>query len=162
MDINSILQIIGDFTGHKWLPLAMLLISYATAALGDTSKLPISIPDRWKPVLIVGLGQVYAILQAETDGVAWQKAIWNGIVASFGAMGLFAIAFKAIFQGSVPKWLQWIAFIDPTLVQAKNTTGLDTKLFAVSRPSVPPPAPLPTIEEKKITTINPPPPTSAA
>ena len=73
MDINSILQIIGDFTGHKWLPLAMLLISYATAALGDTSKLPISIPDRWKPVLIVGLGQVYAILQAETDGVLGKK-----------------------------------------------------------------------------------------
>jgi hypothetical protein len=141
VDINTILQIVGDFTGHKWLPLAMLVISYLTATLGDTSKLPISIPDRWKPVLIVGLGQVYAVLQAETDGIPWQKAIWNGIVASFGAMGLFAIAFKAIYQGNVPKWLQWLAFIDPTLVKAKDTVGLTTKLFSVSRPSVPP-APL--------------------
>jgi hypothetical protein len=132
---------IQDFTGHKWLPLAMLLISYMTAAMGDTSKLPISIPDRWKPVLIVGLGQVYAVLQAETDGVPWQKAVWNGIVASFGAMGLFAIAFKAIFQGKVPNWLSWIAFIDPSLVTAKETVGLDTKLFGRSHPSKPPPPP---------------------
>jgi len=135
---------IQDFTGHKWLPLAMLVISYLTATMGDTSKLPISIPDRWKPVLIIGLGQVYAVLQAETDGVPPAKAVWNGIVASFGAMGLFAIAFKAIFQGKVPNWLSWIAFIDPTLVTAKATVGLDTKVFGFSHPSkYPPPSKTP-------------------
>jgi len=138
--MNPILQMFQDFTGHKWLPLAMLLISYMTAAMGDTSKLPISIPDRWKPVLIVGLGQAYAILQSTTDGVPWQKAVWNGIVASFGAMGLFALAFKAAFPDKVPSWLSWIAFIDPQLVNAKATVGLDTKLFGFSHPSKFPPA----------------------
>jgi hypothetical protein len=136
------LQIIQDFTGQKWLPLAMILISYATAAMGDTSKLPISIPDRWKPVLILGLGQVYSVLQAEEGGVPWQKAVWNGVVASFGAMGLFAVAFKAIFPSGAPSWLSWLAFIDPTLVNAKATVGLDTKLFGFSHPSKFPPPPL--------------------
>jgi hypothetical protein len=133
------LQIIQDFTGQKWLPLAMILISYATAAMGDTSKLPISIPDRWKPVLILGLGQVYSVLQAEEGGVPWQKAVWNGVVASFGAMGLFAVAFKAIFPAGAPNWLSWLAFIDPQLVSAKATVGLDTKLFGFSHPSKFPP-----------------------
>jgi hypothetical protein len=136
------LQIIQDFTGQKWLPLAMILISYATAAMGDTSKLPISIPDRWKPVLILGLGQVYSVLQAEEGGVPWQKAVWNGVVASFGAMGLFAVAFKAIFPKGAPSWLSWLAFIDPQLVSAKATVGLDTKLFGFSHPSKFPPPPL--------------------
>ena len=140
--MNPFLQIVQDFTGQKWLPLAMVLISYATAAMSDTSKLPISIPDRWKPVLILGLGQVYSVLQAETDGVPWQKAVWNGVVASFGAMGLFAVAFKAIYPNGAPSWLSWIAFIDPELVNAKATIGLDTKLFGHSHPSKPPP-PLP-------------------
>jgi hypothetical protein len=120
----------------------MVVISYLTAATSDTSKLPISIPDRWKPVLIVGLGQVYAVLAAETDGVPWQKAVWDGIVASFGAMGLFAVAFKAIFPVGAPSWLSWLAFIDPQLVSAKATVGLDTKLFGFSHPSKFPPPPL--------------------
>jgi len=139
--MNPFLQMIQDFTGHKWLPLAMVVISYLTAATSDTSKLPISIPDRWKPVLIVGLGQIYAVLAAETDGVPWQKAVWDGIVASFGAMGLFAIVFKAVFQGKVPSWLSFIAFIDPSLVAAKATVGLDTKVFGHSHPSSRPPPP---------------------
>lgn len=142
MDMDTILQIIGDFTGHKWLPLAIVVISYVTAALGDTSKLPINIPDRWKPVLVLGLGQVYAVLQGVSGGVTWQKAVWNGIVASFGAMGLFALLFKAIFPTTVPKWLNWIAFIDPALVSAKNTVGLTHPLFGFSRPKLPPPAPM--------------------
>jgi hypothetical protein len=134
----------ADFTDQKWLPLAMLLISYMTAAMGDTSKLPISIPDRWKPVLVLALGQVYTVLQAEQGGIPWQKAVWNGIVASFGAMGLFAVAFKSIFPAGAPSWLSWLAFIDPQLVSAKATVGLDTKLFGFSRPSkFPPPPPLP-------------------
>jgi hypothetical protein len=129
MDINTILQAIADVTGQKWLPLAVLIVGWLTTMLGDTSKFPINIPDRWKPVIVIVLGQVYAVLQAVTGGASAGKAIWNGLLTSFVTMGMFDVVIKAIFQGNLPKWLAWLALIDPNLAAAKSLGTLKAPLF---------------------------------
>lgn len=120
MDLTTILAFVADFQGHKWLPLAVLLIGYLTTLMSDTSKFPINIPDRWKPVLVVGLGQVYAVLTAASGGDTWSHAVWSGAVAAFGTMGLFDLLVRAIFNGNLPKWLAWLAVIDSNLASAKK------------------------------------------
>lgn len=141
MDLTTILAFFQDVTGHKWLPLAILVVAWLVAACSDTSKLPISIPDRYKPVAVIVLGQVYAVLQAITGGVPWKRAVWNGLVTAFGAMALFDVIVKTIWQGHPPAWLAKFTFIDPKLVEAKKSVGLTTKFFGGSKPSMRPPPP---------------------
>jgi hypothetical protein len=138
MDLTTIMQLVDDFTGHKWLPAAVVLIGWLTTLLSDTSKFPITIPDRWKPMAVLILGQVYATVQAVAGGVTWPHAVWGGLVAAFGTMGLFDVVVKAIFQGQLPKWLQWLAAIDPNLVAAKRSVGLTSQFFGRAKPSIPP------------------------
>lgn len=145
MDMQTVLVMIQDFTGHKWLPLSIVVVGYLTMLLGDTSKLPISIPDRWKPVLVIGLGQVYAILDKVQGGDSWKHAVWVGVMTAFGAMGLFDLLIKAAFDGKVPKWLQWLALIDPKLVEAKQTVGIVAPVLGRAHPSTAPPPPPPCV-----------------
>lgn len=96
---------------HKWLVVAMAAISWATALLGKDSRFPITIPisDRWKPVLVLALGQVYAVLQAVLGGKPAPEAVLEGVEASFGALGLFAVFVKTLGNGDVPPALKWLA-----------------------------------------------------
>lgn len=141
MDLATILQFFEDVTGRKWLPLAILVVGYLVAIASDTSKLPISIPDRYKPLAAIVLGQVYAVLQAITGGVSWKRAVWNGLVTAFGAMALFDVLVKTIWQGNPPAWIAKFTFADPKLVEAKKSVGLTVKFFGGSKPSLRPPPP---------------------
>lgn len=144
MDISIVLQFFQDVTGHKWLPLAILVVGYLTTIVSDTSKIPISIPDRFKPLLVIVLGQAYAVLQVISTGTPWLHAVWVGLMTSFGSMGLFDIVFKLIFPNGPPKWIAWISLIDPTLVQAKKDGVLEAPVLGAARRSIPPPSKVPT------------------
>lgn len=124
MDPNSIMQALTLAMGHQWMPLAVLVVGWLVMACSDTSKLPISIPDRFKPLLVLVLGQVYAVLEAVQGGSAWQAAVWHGLVVAFTTMGLFDVLVKAIFNGNLPTWLQWVTLIDPSLAALKRVGPL--------------------------------------
>lgn len=126
--LTLVLQAFQDITGHQWMPLAILVIGFLTTTLSDTSKLPVSIPDRWKPVLVVVLGETYAVLIDHQGGTAWLPSIWHGVVTAFSAMGLFDLVVNSLFNGNLPKWLAWLALIDPKLVAAKNIGALKAPL----------------------------------
>lgn len=120
VDPGFILQLFQDVTGHKWMPLAILVIGYVSTLVSDTSRMPFNIPDRWKPVFVVVLGQAYGALQAIGSGAQVWPTVYHGLVTAFVTMGLFDFVVKAVFNGDLPKWLAWLALIDPNLAQAKK------------------------------------------
>jgi hypothetical protein len=129
MSLDTIMQIFKLATGHQWLPLAILVVGYLVTAMGDTTKLPINIPDRFKPLLALLLGQLYAVLEAVYGGSPWGTAISHGILVALSSVGFLHLLVNAIFNGTLPKWLAWLAFIDPTLTQAKKASTLVAPVF---------------------------------
>jgi hypothetical protein len=140
MDIATIMQAIKDITGHQWMPLAILIIGYLVTLTSDVSKFPVTVPARWKPVIVLVLGQAYAVLQNINGGEKWQSAVYHGLLTSFATMGLFDLVINGIFNGNLPKWLAWLAFFDKKLVAAKaQGATIDAPLVGTRKTSVPPP-----------------------
>jgi hypothetical protein len=148
MDFQTIMQALQDITGHKWMPLAILVIGYLVTLTSDTSKFPVNIPDKWKPVVAIVLGEVYSTLIAISDGTNWKAAVWHGLVTAMATSGLFDLVINGFFNGNLPKWLKWIAFIDPKLISAKEKGTLVAPAVGKARdssapPPMPPPPPAP-------------------
>jgi hypothetical protein len=105
MDQDTLLKIIELGTGHKWLLLAIFVISWITSLTNDWSRFPITVSKRLQPVIVAGLGIAYGVLTMVQGGETWLGALQATLIASGGAYGLFAIVIKAIYNGDVPKWL---------------------------------------------------------
>lgn len=118
--LTFIQQISTLVTGHQWLGIAIVLVGWAVSLTSDTSKLPLNIPDRFKPLIALLFGQLYAVLEAIQSGEDWKTAVAHGIVAALSATGFSTIVVNTIFNGTLPKWLSWVSVIDPKLVQAKK------------------------------------------
>ncbi len=82
-------MILALFHSHSWLALAVVVMGFVTRLLKSDTKLPVNIPARWQPVIVVVLGQVYAVLQATAGGLTWKLAVEQGVYASFITLGLF-------------------------------------------------------------------------
>lgn len=108
------------FTGHQWLGIAIVVVGWLVSLTSDTSKLPLNIPDRFKPLIALLFGQLYAVLEAIQSGEDWKTAVAHGIVAALSATGFSTIIVNTIFNGTLPKALAWLSAIDPKLVQAKK------------------------------------------
>lgn len=119
MNYDNVMLMIQDFTGHQWIPLAILVVGWLTSMFSDVSNFPVNIPDRWKPVVVIVLGQAYAVLEAIQGGSAWKTAVTHGLVVSFTTMGLFDLLVKAVFNGNIPSWLQVVSLFNPKLVSLK-------------------------------------------
>jgi hypothetical protein len=99
------------FTSHHWLALAVIVIGYLVRLTAPDSKFPITIPDRWKPLVVLVLAQAYAVLVAIQGGVAVKTAIIHGVMTWLVTLGVYDVIIKAIFNGVEPKWLKYIAFV---------------------------------------------------
>lgn len=110
MDAKTILAIVADLGGHKWLPLAVVVIGWLSSLTSDWSRFPVNIPDRWRPVVVIVLGQVYAGLSAVAGGTPWRQALLDGFIVSFTTMGLYDLVVKAAFGDKIPRWLSWLSF----------------------------------------------------
>jgi hypothetical protein len=128
-----------DVNSRAWMALAVLLVGYVTTLTSDTSKFPVNIPTRWQPVVVVVLGQVYAVLLSIQGGTPWEPSVWHGLLVSFTTMGLFDLVINGIFNGNPPSWLKWLAAIDPNLAAAKMR-GVQLVGPVLGHKSVPPPA----------------------
>lgn len=118
----------------KWLPIAIIVIGYLTRLLADESKFPVSVPGRWRPVVVVVLGQLYGCLMLLAAGSTWKEAVITGLVTSFVTMGLFDLLVKAVFNGQPPWWIDILALIFPPA----KTKPVDSK----NAPTEPPPGPV--------------------
>lgn len=90
------------------LGIAVVVVGAITRLLKSDTKFPIDIPARWQPVIVLVIGQAYAVLQAIVGGVNWKTAVTSGLQVAFLTMGLFDLVIKALFNGDAPWWLAWL------------------------------------------------------
>jgi hypothetical protein len=138
------MQAAADFTGHKWMALAIVVIGYLVLLTKNTSKFPINIPARFKPLVVIVLGQGYAVLEAINGGSPWKTAVSHGVWVAFGSMGIFDVIVNSIFNGKLPKWLAWLSFVDPKLTAACEAGTLQAPLVGKKTISTAPP-PMPPV-----------------
>ena len=100
------------FWQHRtWMPVAIIAIGYVVRLCATDTKFPINIPSRWQPVLVVVLGQVYALLVAVSGGMTWGGAALHGLEVAAWTMGLFDLVIKAVYGNNEPAWLALIVGI---------------------------------------------------
>lgn len=127
--MDTISQILTLATGHKWLPLAIVVVGLLVSWTSDTSKFPVNIPDRYKPLVAIVLGQAYAVLEAVQGGSSWTTAVGHGVLVALSSAGLANLISTTIFNGNVPSWLSWVTALDPKRVAAKKAGLLKAPLF---------------------------------
>lgn len=109
--LTFIMTVFSDVTSHAWMALAIAIVGFVATALSSASNFPVSIPDRWRSVLVIVLGQGYAVLVAIKGGVAWLPAVEQGLVVAFTTMGLAKLLLEAVFPNGLPTWLQWLPML---------------------------------------------------
>jgi undecaprenyl pyrophosphate phosphatase UppP len=50
------------FASKQWMPIAIIAIAYLVRLTSDQSKFPVFVAARWRPMIVIALAQVYAIL----------------------------------------------------------------------------------------------------
>lgn len=84
----------GDFVA-----LAALVI-WVLVTLAKSAWIPVEVPPRARPILALGLGQVFTVLVAVVDGASAGQAVVSGLVAS--ALAIAAQEAGSAFKGSQP------------------------------------------------------------
>lgn len=80
--------------------LAAILV-WACVAVIKRDDVPIPLPPRYRPLLAVALGQVYAALEAMVGGMPWGAAVVRGLVVAAGAIGAHEVASKVRSEPAV-------------------------------------------------------------
>lgn len=71
---------------HKWYALAALLIGLVIRLLNEDTKIPITIPGRWKAPLALALGIVAGLFGKLAGGSTWTEAFAWGLGAAVAAI----------------------------------------------------------------------------
>jgi hypothetical protein len=96
-------QIVALIIGHKWLGLSAIAIALIVRLLKSDTKIPITVPPRWRLPLAFALGQLGAVLQHIADGTSWKNAIIGGLVSSaLAVVGHDAIIMSARGGKEIP------------------------------------------------------------
>jgi len=137
-------QILALFIAHKWMALAIVTIGYLTRLSKDDSRFPVTIPSRWRPVVPLVLGQVYAALVASQGGMPWKQAVMVGLTTSVWTLGLYALVIGALFNGNEPQWLKTLALVLPRspsstdLAKADPSSAIDVEKAPIEKVDAPP------------------------
>ncbi len=83
------------------------IVVWAVIAIVKRDDVPIPLPPRYRPLLALALGQVYAVLEAVVGGMPWGAAIVRGLVVAAGAVAMHEVGSKlraapAVKPPSVP------------------------------------------------------------
>ena len=101
-------QIIAQVGSHDWMALAILVFGLIQTWIGAASAFPINVPEKWKPVVTVVLGQAYAVLLIVQAHQAWQMAIVHGLTTSVVVL----LTSHAIWAAdTAPNWVKWLALL---------------------------------------------------
>jgi len=122
----------------QWMPMAILVIGYLVRLTSQQSKFPLNIPTRWQPIVVLALGQVYAVMVSVSGGGAWGPSALHGLEVAVWTMGLFDVVVKAVWNGNTPPWLSVIwGMVQPLIPQpgvTKTTTVVAVKQTLVLPP----------------------------
>ena len=110
--LQQILAVVGS---HDWIALAVLLIGLVQAWLSSDSAFPVTISDRWKAVVTVALGQVYAVMIVVQAHQPWVAAAVHGLATSL----IVLLTSHAIWSQNAPAWVKWLAMF---LQEVSDTT----------------------------------------
>lgn len=117
---------------HAWAPLTILVLLWLYRALSDDSRFPITWPTnlaKWKPVVIIGLGQVICIVKAIfISHVLWYVAISNGFIIGFMALGGVHVLKTIWPNGNEPKWVHWIVLVLGQAVTVATVKPVEIKV----------------------------------
>lgn len=112
MTPDTILQLFGLYSQKQWAALASVAMLWAWHAASDSSAIPI--PQAWRPVAIVVIGEAYGSLQAAIGGMPWPEALLHGGGVAIFTYGLLALVFNALFGGRpLPRWLARLLLLFP-------------------------------------------------
>jgi hypothetical protein len=102
---------LADFLAHRhWMPVAVAVIAWLVSMTSDWSRFPVTVPDRWKPVVALVLSQAYAVLVAASDGTPLGTAALHGLETALVTMGGFDLLAKAVWPAP-PPWLAWVRLL---------------------------------------------------
>ncbi len=83
MDFTQLPALIA---AHKWFALSALVVWTIVRLLKSDTKLPVTIPARWRPVLALGLGFVAGALDKIASGTPWKQAVTWGLGVGVAAI----------------------------------------------------------------------------
>ena len=78
MDVDQLVALIGE---RKWVPLAAIVIGFATRLIKDDTKIPINIPADARIWFVLGLGVVSGVLEKVIEGTTWTAALVGGAIS---------------------------------------------------------------------------------
>jgi hypothetical protein len=104
--LNTVwLYCVAFLASKQWMPVAILIIGYLVRLTSSACPLPVTVPARWRPVLVVALSELYSTLGAVQSGAPWHAALLHGFETAVWTMGLFDIVVNAVWGGNEPAWL---------------------------------------------------------
>lgn len=108
----DILQILKDFQGHQWLPLAILVIAYGRRLAQPDTKFPVSVPAQWLPTVTGGLSMATVFVTSLISALPIGMSLLASVVAGVG-IGFFDGLLTAIFgdASKAPSWARSIVFL---------------------------------------------------
>lgn len=109
--LDFVMQAFALLKAGGWLPLSVLVVGFVARLLKSDTKIPINIPARWQPFLVLFLGQAAAILTSlEHVGAGlWLPVLAKGLFTALITMGLFDVLVKAVFNGKdLPSFLSFL------------------------------------------------------
>lgn len=133
MDLS---QVVALVRAHAWLALAIIVVGFLVRLTAKDSRVPvfkaINVPEQWQPVVVLALGTLADVLQEVASGKPWSQAINAALVISIGVLAL-----KAYFYGREPAWLQTLAMVVPSALNARVAPGDVAKVSGPAAVHVP-------------------------
>lgn len=106
-------QLVTFILGHKWLGLVILFLTYFGRLLKSDSAFPVTF-ERFRPLMILVLGQIVFGCVAVQSGVPIKNAVVTAAVVGLVTLGGFGLAVKTIFNGrEIPDWLKALVLVFP-------------------------------------------------
>src|ERR1700722_2842840 len=114
MDLTAV---IADITQKKRMALAVIVIGFLHVLFSNSSSFPVNIPQRFRPLIVIVLGEGYAVIEAVSSGEMSLPAVEHGLLLAFTTMGLAEVLTPLICPNGLPSWLKWIQ--QPALVPSE-------------------------------------------
>lgn len=107
-NFDVVQQLVSLVASGDYLGLAIIVLGLLQTWLSRTSAFPVTIQQRWLPVVTVVVGQGYAVLLIVAVHQPIAAAIVHGVIASLVAV----FTSHAIWAAdNAPPWVKWVALV---------------------------------------------------
>lgn len=92
-------ELLAALTERNWPLVSLLVIGFLVRLLKQDTKLPITIPARWRPWIAMALGAASGVLEQIVQGTPWNDALLGGVAAALVAMGGHNLVVEGLLGG---------------------------------------------------------------